>query len=185
MTNTLTPNQMLLQQHYEDGKWLPLTAYLRKLLNKELESCHPWGVKLGSFSVEDFEKVFEWDLKHSVRVSEAVYAEDFVYEFEVDKPEDIDAYASGKRRVPEEKDGEWDDFLSENIIRSNEPELIPTYQVSNLRLKDVPKRKTYRVRFDVSLPVDVCMNDWVDTFVALPAEVRAHLESPADYQELN
>lgn len=134
MTNTVTPNQMLLQQHYEDGRRLSLTKYLRKLLNKELESCHSWEM-LGSFSVEDFEKVFEWDLKHYIQVSEAVYAEDFVYEFEVNKPEDIDAYASGERRVPEEKDGEWDDFLSENIIRSGEPELTNSYEVSNLRLK--------------------------------------------------
>ena len=139
MTNTLTPNQMLLQQHYEDGKWLPLTAYLRELLNKELESFSPW-VKLGSFSLKDFESVFDWDLKHFVRASEEVFAEDFVFEFEVDKPEDIDAYASGERRVPEEEDGVWDDFLSERLFRSGEPKLTNSYGVSNLRLKDVPKR---------------------------------------------
>jgi len=182
MTNTLTPNQMLLQQHYEDGKWLPLTAYLRALLNEE----HLGGwVILGSFSVEDFEKVFEWDLKNYIRVSESVYAEDLVYEFEVDKPEDIDAYLSGKRMVPEPEDGVWDDFLSMDVIRSNEPELIRTYQVSKLRLKDVPKRKTYRVRFDISLPADVSIQEVADSTIAVPVELGAHLESPADYQELN
>jgi hypothetical protein len=134
MTNTLTPNQMLLQQHYEDGKWLPLSAYLQTLLNNELDSSCPW-IKLGSFSVEDFEKVFEWDLKHCIRVTEAVYAEDLVYEFEVDKPEDINAYASCERSVPEPEDGEWDDFLLTHVFRSGELNLFNAYGVSNLRLK--------------------------------------------------